>query len=1026
MSNSDWHQRVRQEAEAITAAGSESQEGACKAGNLKGLLHAIVDQISDADRRHSETLSLMQDRLSAMGHDARHMRSRVPDSFQPAFERIEAGMSELASRIADVNLPHQKNETRTEQEAVEASVGSPAAQHYPPQTATQSSAPVSPAAAEPPMALRSALDHNQQTQSRKRDEEVHRGYAGVDTFDVIESLPGNVTDPWDRDSAEALAGLYDPVDRSFKSESPASAPEPEAPHAYQAAAAFPAAPVAPGTADHAWFESRFSEIASHIDRALADVRPDELFFAIGQRLDQFERQFGQAFENVATRGDVESVRLIEAHMSELVGHLENTNSQLARLDALENQIAGIAEKLEDVHRAALGGAPNDDFAAGHEAVDVAAIAKAAAREAASHFAAMPQTAQPGLDVDEMRSLFERTMSEVRLGDENTTVLLDTLQQAMIRLLDRVDAIELNQHRSAQMPPQAPAHNYVPDNYVPEHLRFNADPGRSPQYEPESQAELDAAVAAVASAKSNASPFQHAPGNDYEFADEFAPQDVRGSPAQPSQQQSAPARSADKLRQDFIADARRAKMRLANENAGQSDEIIITKPDDSDAPKAAKMPAKASAKGAATVTKPAKEASGSALSPRVVALGLALAVVGGAWFFMPGFSSKRATIAGTAKNSTLVSKETGSKAAAASAADKAKAIDGEAQAPGAKPSMAPPPDADFAPQSNPEKAPAELNLHSTTFGQIVPGESPMGSASVPMQGITVSTDQHVEAADIERARRQHAMASVSSNLGLAAGEMIASTQAALAPDTTEAATAQPAAPQVAARTPNGPLDMPPATVGPLSLRLAAANGDPSAEFEVGAQLAEGKGTTQNFKDAAKWYQRSASKGFVQAQYRLGTLYERGLGVKADQPRAEDWYMRAAEQGNVKAMHNLAVLSANKRGGSPDYARSASWFSKAAEYGLADSQFNLAVLYENGLGVPEDLKLAYKWLSLAARSGDKEAVRRRDILKGKLPAADLSAAEGFVATYKAATIDKMANDARTAGEAWKHGPSGGDNG
>ncbi len=665
MSNSDWHQRVRQEAEAFTAAGSESQEGACKAGNLKGLLHAIVDQISDADRRHSETLSQMQDRLSAMGHDARNLRTRVPDSFQPAFERIEAGMSELASRIAEVNLPHQKNETRSDQEAVEASAISPAAQQNPPQTAAQLSAPVLPPAAEPPMALRSALDHNQQTQSRKRDEEVHRGYAGVDTFDVIESLPGNVTDPWDRDSAEALAGLYDPVDRSFKSESPATVAEPEAPHTYQAATVFPAAPVSPGTADHAWFESRFSEIALHIDRALADVRPDESFFAIGQRLDQFERQFGQAFDNVATRGDVESVRLIEAHMSELVGHLENTNSQLARLDALEDQIAGIAEKLEDVHRAALGGAPNDDFAAGHEAVDVAAIAKAAAREAASLFAAMPQTGQPGLDVDEMRSLFERTVSEVRLGDENTTVLLDTLQQAMIRLLDRVDAIELNQHRSAQVQPQAPAHNYVP-----EHMRFNADPGRSPQFVPEGQAELDAAVAAVASSKSNTSPFQHAPGNDYDFSDEFAPHDGRGSVVQPSQQQSAPARSADKLRQDFIADARRAKMRLANENTSQSDEIIISKPDDSEAPKAAKIPAKASAKGAATVTKPAKEASGSAISPRVVALMLALAVVGGALFFMPGSSSKRATIAGGAKNSTLVtkeagvSKEAGSKAASA--------------------------------------------------------------------------------------------------------------------------------------------------------------------------------------------------------------------------------------------------------------------------------------------------------------------------------------------------------------------------
>ena len=340
-------------------------------------------------------------------------------------------------------------------------------------------------------------------------------------------------------------------------------------------------------------------------------------------------------------------------------------------------------------------------------------------------------------------------------------------------------------------------------------------------------------------------------------------------------------------------------------------------------------------------------------------------------------------------------------------------------------MAPPPEADFAPPANPEKGPPELNLHSTTHGQIVPEESPFGAASVPMQGISVSAESHIEAADIEKARRQVAMASVSSKLGLAAGEMAQTTQTALVPDAVEQP-APGAAYEVAARKENGPLDIPPATVGPLSLRLAAANGDPSAEFEVGARLAEGKGTTQNFKDAAKWYQRSAAKGFVQAQYRLGTLYERGLGMKADQARAEDWYTRAAEQGNVKAMHNLAVLSANQRGGSPDYATAASWFAKAAEFGLADSQFNLAVLYENGLGVPEDLKLAYKWLGLAARSGDKEAVRRRDILKGKLAAGDLSSAEASVATFKAAPSNKMANDARTAGEAWKHSTTSDDNG
>ncbi len=46
-----------------------------------------------------------------------------------------------------------------------------------------------------------------------------------------------------------------------------------------------------------------------------------------------------------------------------------------------------------------------------------------------------------------------------------------------------------------------------------------------------------------------------------------------------------------------------------------------------------------------------------------------------------------------------------------------------------------------------------------------------------------------------------------------------------------------------------LDLPPPSVGPLSLRIAAANGDASAEFEVAARLAEGKGTRAELRRSA---------------------------------------------------------------------------------------------------------------------------------------------------------------------------------
>jgi localization factor PodJL len=223
--------------------------------------------------------------------------------------------------------------------------------------------------------------------------------------------------------------------------------------------------------------------------------------------------------------------------------------------------------------------------------------------------------------------------------------------------------------------------------------------------------------------------------------------------------------------------------------------------------------------------------------------------------------------------------------------------------------------------------------------------------------------------------------------------------------------------------SSPLDMPAATVGPLSLRLAAANGDSSAQFEVGARFAEGEGVKQNFKEAAKWYQRSADQGFAQAQYRIGTLYERGFGLKADRAQAAVWYQRAAEQGNVKAMHNLAVLCANQTDRAPDYASAAQWFEEAAKRGLPDSQFNLAVLYENGLGVKRDLKQAFMWLSIAARAGDADATRRRDILRGSLTTQDIAETQKMMAAWKLTPTDRTVNDAVVAGELWKRNPKNG---
>jgi localization factor PodJL len=202
-------------------------------------------------------------------------------------------------------------------------------------------------------------------------------------------------------------------------------------------------------------------------------------------------------------------------------------------------------------------------------------------------------------------------------------------------------------------------------------------------------------------------------------------------------------------------------------------------------------------------------------------------------------------------------------------------------------------------------------------------------------------------------------------------------------------------------------MPPALIGPYSLRNAAARGNPAAQVEIASRYAKGTGVSKNLKKAAEWYHRAAAQGFAPGQYRLAALYERGQGVKKDDGMARTWYRRAAELGNVRAMHNLAVLYTRNKTRGPDYASAKNWFQEAARRGLADSQFNLGILYESGLGARKNTAEAYKWFTLAARQGDAEAGKRREALRTRIPAKSLAAAEKIIRSWKPASVKDEAN-------------------
>ncbi len=215
------------------------------------------------------------------------------------------------------------------------------------------------------------------------------------------------------------------------------------------------------------------------------------------------------------------------------------------------------------------------------------------------------------------------------------------------------------------------------------------------------------------------------------------------------------------------------------------------------------------------------------------------------------------------------------------------------------------------------------------------------------------------------------------------------------------------------------ELPPGEIGTQALRLAAQDGNASAQFIVATRFLDGNGVEADLTRAAHWYQKAASAGLAPAQYRLATLFERGRGVPKDASTAFIWYKRAAEQGNIKSMHNTAVLAAGSEVGAPNYELAHKWFLAASQHGLKDSQFNLALLYERGLGTPKNPSDALFWYMIASANKDADAAKRVTALSATMPAQKVKEISKKALTWVPEQGIEEANIVSIKDAAWQDG-------
>jgi curved DNA-binding protein CbpA len=153
-----------------------------------------------------------------------------------------------------------------------------------------------------------------------------------------------------------------------------------------------------------------------------------------------------------------------------------------------------------------------------------------------------------------------------------------------------------------------------------------------------------------------------------------------------------------------------------------------------------------------------------------------------------------------------------------------------------------------------------------------------------------------------------------------------------------------------------------------LKMLGAQGNASAQNQLGQLYANGRGVPQDYATARSWYEKAAIQGNAWAQNQLGQLSADGLGVPQDYKKARQWWEQAAAQGVAQAQYNLGQLYANGRGVPQDYATARSWYEKSAVQGNAWAQAQLGQLYANGRGVPQNYTMARSWYEKSAAQGN----------------------------------------------------------
>jgi hypothetical protein len=151
-------------------------------------------------------------------------------------------------------------------------------------------------------------------------------------------------------------------------------------------------------------------------------------------------------------------------------------------------------------------------------------------------------------------------------------------------------------------------------------------------------------------------------------------------------------------------------------------------------------------------------------------------------------------------------------------------------------------------------------------------------------------------------------------------------------------------------------------------------------------------------AAQEVRKLAEEGNAAAQNKLGLFYKVGKGVTQNYGQAKRWFEEAAKQGHAEAQINLGSLYL--QGDAPPQSPHMAlfWFGRAAEQGVVPAFAKLGQMYQEGEGVPQDFVQAYMWFHLAATNGEAPSAEKRHMLATKMTHDQIMEAEKLAREWK----------------------------